>query len=73
MANQKLISLDGFSDEQTFSEPVITINGGYFSQDISSIKLNSQEAILDRSEKRFSIKDFPLDKASNELVFKVYN
>ena len=71
--SQKLISLDNLSDEQTFSEPTIIINGSYFWNDITSIKLNSQEAILDTTEKRFSIKDFPLNSASNELVFKVYN
>lgn len=70
---QRLISVDNLVDEQTFSEPTIVINGTYSSSEIANIKLNSQDAILDRDEKRFSIKDFPLTSSSNELVFKVYN
>lgn len=71
--SKSLISLENLQDEQTFSEPSITINGSYDSDNIANIKLNSTDAIIDKNEKRFSIKDFALINASNELVLKVYD
>ncbi len=67
------IQIENLSDEQTFSDPILTINGSFSSDEVAKIKLNSQDAVIDSTEKRFSVKDFTLFGSSNELVFKVYN
>jgi hypothetical protein len=40
---------------------------------VANIRLNTQDAVIDKNERRFSIKDFPLTSATNDLVFKVYD
>lgn len=71
--SSQLITIENLQDEQTVTDSSITINGSYTSDQIVNIKLNNQDAIIDKNERRFSFKDFPLDAASNDLVFKIYN
>lgn len=67
------IKIENLADEQTFTESPVTINGSYDSDEVANIKLNATNAIIDKTTKRFSVKDFPLVWGENDLIFKVYN
>ncbi len=71
--SSQLISIENLQDEQNTTDSVLTINGSYTSDTVVNIKLNSIDAIIDKNEKRFSIKEYTLVNGANELVFKVYD
>ncbi|MDD5197752.1 MAG: hypothetical protein PHN60_02735 [Candidatus Gracilibacteria bacterium] len=60
-------------DESTVDTSEITIEGKLLNTDITKVTINDKEALIDKEQKSFLYKSFPLASSSNNIVYKAYD
>lgn len=67
------LSFDNISDEQTFSETSITINGKILNDNVVKITIGEKQAEINKEEKTFSFKGVELLTKSNDIIVRAYD
>lgn len=67
------ITLDELNDEAQVATSKINIKWKLYNEDIASIIVNWEDAVLNLENKTFEVKEFTLKNKTNDLVFKIYN
>jgi len=60
-------------DESTVDTSEVNIEGKLASTDIVKVTINDKEALINKEQKTFAYKSFPLASASNNVVYKAYD
>lgn len=60
-------------DESSVETSEVDIEGKILSADITKVTINDKEALIDKEQKSFSFKGFPLASATNNVVYKAYD
>lgn len=60
-------------DGSTVDTSEVNIEGKFTSADTAKITINDKEALINKEQKTFAYKSFPLASASNNVVYKAYD
>lgn len=60
-------------DESTVDTNEINIEGKLMNAEITKVTINDKEALIDKEQKSFIYKSFPLASSSNNIVYKAYD
>ena len=60
-------------DESSVETNEIDIEGKLVNTEIAKVTINDKEALVDKEQKSFIYKGFPLGNAVNNLVYKAYD
>lgn len=60
-------------DESTVDSGEVNIEGKLMNPEITKVTINDKEALIDKEQKNFIYKGFPLANASNNIVYKAYD
>lgn len=60
-------------DESTVDTSEVNIEGKFTSADITKVTINDKEALINKEQKTFAYKSFPLASASNNIIYKAYD
>lgn len=67
------ISITSPEDESTVDSSQVNIEGKLLNPDITKVTINDKEALIDKEQKSFIYKGFPLMDSSNNIVYKAYD
>lgn len=60
-------------DESTVDSNEVNIEGKLSNADIVKVTINDKEALIDKEQRSFIYKSFPLTNSSNNIVYKAYD
>lgn len=67
------ISITSPEDESTVDTSEVNIEGTLLNPDIAKVTVNDKEALINKEQKTFAYKSFPLANAGNNIVYKAYD